>query len=396
MKDKKSLIIIVLCLFAIIFGDRFLHKPKPETSTENIGEIQIEEPTPNEEILNLTLETPAFQIGDTILYLNKATLQDFVNAGGELELGYGFTHLDSMMEHGEERVGVKYKNAKFLVDLVNNTGSEIPVKNSIINSIREVNDKNIIVSSGIMIGDTFNSIMEKTNNGLQEFSHYDLLNKNSRLHLIYIYKDFIVVFNKESLMLEEFTLQPSKPKPNYLSDLNQITENSWDKIKELYFNTDLSKIDTFYTDKINPIGGTEYLKTEKNKYTSLRNITPKKALLGIRNEDNPNYGAPYNVLIIEAIGDISFTDADFSESTLKSLERYSFNNPYVGAYTYCFIDNLIVSEQGDINFANYDKFTEVSTNAYMLEKSIKSHAVSHLNQEPVLDNYIWYELELNW
>ena len=383
MKDKKSLIIIILCLFAIIFGDRVLKKPAPENSTENIGEIQIEEPTPNEEILSLTLETPAFQVGNTVLYLNKSTLQDFVNAGGELELGYGFTHLDSMMEHGAKSVGVKYKNAKFMVRLINNTGSDLPVKNSIITTISEIKDKDIILSSGIMIGDTFNSVMEKTNNGLTE------LPSDSSLQLKYIYKHFKVTFNKESLTIEEISFEPPTIKPNYLSDLNQITENSWNKIKELYFNTDLSKIDTFYTDKTS-------IETMPNKYASLINITPKKILLGVRNKDDANYNAPYNVLFIEAVGDIAFTNSEFSDTSLKTLESYNFSNPCIGAYTYCYIPDLIISEQGDINLTNYDKFAEVSTNAWYEEKDLKEYAVFHLNYAPNLKNYIWYELELNW
>ena len=375
MKDKKSLIIIILCLFAIIFGDRMLKKPAPENPTENIGEIQIEEPTPNEEILNLTLETPAFQIGDTILYLNKATLQDFVNAGGELELGYGFTHLDSMMEHGEDRVGVKYKNAKFLVDLVNNTGSDIPVKESIINSIHDVKNKEIIISSGIMIGDTFNSIMEKTNNGLEEYHNSFLPSMASSTQLMYSYKDLILIFNKESLTLEEFIFNPLNPRINYLSDLNQITENSWDKIKELYFNTDLSRIDAFNTNQNDT-------QTRYEGNASLTNITPKKAFLLVQNPNYFNSSYPYNALVIMSTGDIVFSETN--------------KNLHTGVYIFCHISNLVISEQGDINLTNYDKFSEVSTNAWYEEKDLKEYAVFHLNYAPNLKNYIWYELELNW
>ena len=379
----KKILIITYCLLLSILAGCGSNPNLSESTIENIGEIQVEEPTPNDEILSLTLETPAFQIGDTVLYLNKSTLQDFINAGGEFELGYGFTHLDSMMKHGAESVGVKYKNAKFMVYLVNNTGSEIPVKNSVINSIREVKDKDIIISSGIMIGDTFNSVMEKTNNGLTE------LPSDSSLQLKYIYKHFKVTFNKESLTIEEISFEPPTIKPNYLSDLNQITENSWNKIKELYFNTDLSKIDTFYTDKTN-------IKTIPNKYASLTNITPKKILLGVRNKDDANYNAPYNVLFIEAVGDIAFTNSEFSDTSLKTLESYNFSNPCIGAYTYCYIPDLIISEQGDINLTIYDKFAEVSTNAWYEEEDVKEYAVFHLNYAPNLKNYIWYELELDW
>ena len=379
----KKILIITYCLLLSILAGCGSNPNLNESTIENIGEIQIEEPTPNDEILSLTLETPAFQIGDTVLYLNKSTLQDFINAGGEFELGYGFTHLDSMMEHGAKSVGVKYKNAKFMVRLINNTGSDLPVKNSVINSIREVKDKDIIISSGIMIGDTFNSVMEKTNNGLTELS------SDSSLQLKYIYKHFKVTFNKESLTIEEISFEPPTIKPNYLSDLNQITENSWNKIKELYFNTDLSKIDTFYTDKTS-------IKTIPNKYASLTNITPKKILLGVRNKDDANYNAPYNVLFIEAVGDIAFTNSEFSDTSLKTLESYNFSNPCIGAYTYCYIPDLIISEQGDINLTNYDKFAEVSTNAWYEEEDVKEYAVFHLNYAPNLKNYIWYELELNW
>ena len=379
----KKILIITYCLLLSILAGCGSNPNLNESTIENIGEIQIEEPTPNDEILSLTLETPAFQIGDTVLYLNKSTLQDFINAGGEFELGYGFTHLDSMMEHGAKSVGVKYKNAKFMVRLINNTGSDLPVKNSVINSIREVKDKDIIISSGIMIGDTFNSVMEKTNNGLTELS------SDSSLQLKYIYKHFKVTFNKESLTIEEISFEPPTIKPNYLSDLNQITENSWNKIKELYFNTDLSKIDTFYTDKTS-------IKTIPNKYASLTNITPKKILLGVRNKDDANYNVPYNVLFIEAVGDIAFTNSEFSDTSLKTLESYNFSNPCIGAYTYCYIPDLIISEQGDINLTNYDKFAEVSTNAWYEEEDVKEYAVFHLNYAPNLKNYIWYELELNW
>lgn len=391
MKNKKILLTITSLLIVSSLAACGTNNDNDKTMADlNTQETIVEEyenalitkePIPSKEILETTLKAPAFQVGDTVLYLNEATLQDFINAGGTLVFKDGIKSLDYMQTANvNQHVTLEYKEAYFEAWVLNNSGELAPIKNSIITTIAEVKNETIISTAGIMIGDTYNFVAEKIGKEYETNS-----DKYIEGAITYNYTasfndvSLIISFDRNTMKVIKYDLLTPV---NYISDINQINEESWLRIEKLCKealvtdDSSIGKLLTFYT-------------TDKklNASASLENLIPVKAYIGfLNNVKEPRHIdplktthlTPKNLLIIE------FT-ADY-----KTDEQ-----TYEGVYGYCYISDIGIDRHGNVEIESYAAFKN-GWAAFINEKHVIDHATYDDVRDYSFEDYIWTEKELDW